>query len=729
MKPSVSQTIRNRKFAGFTPSQINIMLKGKGLEPNSSGAARYLASMTRKAEEQVLMAARGALVRGYQEGGDTGSNFIGFPPIRDPMPKPKRGGDGFTGADTEGQRNLDAAQAKVAKLKSEYSALQQELAGVPAGAEGDTQRTALNKKITAKQAAITAAEAAVSSAQSGAAITDIPTGAETVAGIMDDPTAQVKKADVTKIGEEDVAKGDIAAGTGALDDTDKFDDTTITKGTADTVDTDYREGVDETKYEYSADKLGDKAKDALDERDDVKGTVSDEAKMEAEQMDKEDLAIKGVEAEQIADEDITQVDTEGLKREEEEGELLTDIGADAEDAKKRLDEAGYEAATGAPSSEATVKGQLTGLMADFEGGDTPAWAAGGMRAATAAMAARGMGASSMAGMAIFQAAMESALPIAMKDAATHSRFEEANLSNRQAMAVLASEQYAEFIGQEYTQEWEKRTLNAATVSDIADKNFDAETRIRIENANLVQTANLANLNAKNALIIEKAAALQQLDMKNLDNRQLAAQRNADAFLELDMANLEIEQQNDTLTRQAMVDSMFNDQAAENAAKQFNASSKQQADEFFTNVAVTVDTHNNNQKNAMEQFNVGEENALIKFQDELENNRDQFNANNELVVAQANAQWRQDVVTTNNATENEANRLEATEANNLSQKAMDEIWQKERDLMAYAFASAESAAERKQRLVEAKLSADKASDAAFSQALGLVGSAVVTGIFS
>ena len=60
--------------------------------------------------------------------------------------------------------------------------------------------------------------------------------------------------------------------------------------------------------------------------------------------------------------------------------------------------------------------------------------------------------------------------------------------------------------------------------------------------------------------------------------------------------------------------------------------------------------------------------------------------------------------------------------------MDEIWQKERDLMAYAFASAESAAERKQRLVEAKLSADKASDAAFSQALGLVGSAVVTGIF-
>jgi len=703
IKPSVAQKIRGRKFAGFTPSQVNVLLQRKGLDPTSSGAARYLASMSRKAEDKLLMAARGALVRGYQEGG-------------------------FTGADTKGQKKLDAAQANLAKLKGQLSKLQQELATIPTGKKHDEDRKSKEQAIRKKQAAITSAEAAVASAQSGAAVTDIPTGAETIAGIMDDPTAQVKKADVTKIGEKDAKKGDIAAGTGALEDTDKFDDTTITKGTTSTIDKDYREGADDD-YSIEAEKVGDKAKDALDEREDVKGTISDEAKMEAEQMDKEDLAIKDVEAEQIADEDITQVDTEGLKREVEEGELLTDIGADADDAKKRMDEAGFEAATGSPSKEATVKGQLTGLMADFEGGDPPAWAAGAMRNATAAMAARGMGASSMAGQAIFQAAMESALPIAMTDSATYSRFEEANLSNRQQMAVLASEQYAEFIGQEYDQEWEKRTLNAATISDIADKNFDAEVKVALENANLVQTANLANLSARNALTIEKAAAMQQLDMKNLDNRQQAAKRNADAILEMDMANLDIEQQNDTLTRQAIVDSMFSDQAAENAAKKFNAESKQQADEFFTNLEASTDQHNNAQKNAMEQFNVGEENALIKFQDELENNRDQFNANNELVVAQANAQWRQDVVTTNNATENEANRQEALAANNLSQKAMDEIWQKERDLMAYAFASAESAAERKQRLVEAKLNADKASDAAFSSALGMLGSAVVTGIFS
>ena len=65
-------------------------------------------------------------------------------------------------------------------------------------------------------------------------------------------------------------------------------------------------------------------------------------------------------------------------------------------------------------------------MQDFQGGKTPAWAAGAMRAANAAMAARGLGASSMAGMAVVQAAMESALPIAQMDASNKQQ-----IANRQ----------------------------------------------------------------------------------------------------------------------------------------------------------------------------------------------------------------------------------------------------------------------------------------------------------
>ena len=50
-----------------------------------------------------------------------------------------------------------------------------------------------------------------------------------------------------------------------------------------------------------------------------------------------------------------------------------------------------------------------------------------MRNATAQMAARGLGASSLAGQAIVQATMESALPIAQADAAIVAQFEAAEL--------------------------------------------------------------------------------------------------------------------------------------------------------------------------------------------------------------------------------------------------------------------------------------------------------------
>ena len=89
-------------------------------------------------------------------------------------------------------------------------------------------------------------------------------------------------------------------------------------------------------------------------------------------------------------------------------------------------------------------------MEDFEGGETPAWAAGAMRGAAATMAARGLSASSLAGMAIVQAAMESALPIAQMDA-----------SNKQEVAMESARQRAGFLNMEFTQEFQAKVQNAA----------------------------------------------------------------------------------------------------------------------------------------------------------------------------------------------------------------------------------------------------------------------------
>ena len=123
-----------------------------------------------------------------------------------------------------------------------------------------------------------------------------------------------------------------------------------------------------------------------------------------------------------------------VQREIQDGELISGV-ADAEKAAKFTEE--IQAAQATPSQQATVQGQLEGLMQQFEGGQTPAWAAGAMRNAQGILAKRGLGASSLAGQAVIQAAMESALPIAQADASVTAQFEAENLSNRQARAMLA----------------------------------------------------------------------------------------------------------------------------------------------------------------------------------------------------------------------------------------------------------------------------------------------------
>ena len=80
-----------------------------------------------------------------------------------------------------------------------------------------------------------------------------------------------------------------------------------------------------------------------------------------------------------------------------------------------------------------------------------------------------------------------------------------NLSARQQVAVLTAQQRAQFLGQEFDQEFQTRVLNAARVADIADMNFNADVQIALENARLTQTVELANLNNRQALVIAKAA--------------------------------------------------------------------------------------------------------------------------------------------------------------------------------------------------------------------------------
>ena len=136
---------------------------------------------------------------------------------------------------------------------------------------------------------------------------------------------------------------------------------------------------------------------------------------------------------------------------------------------------------------------------------------------------------------------------------------------------------------------------------------------------------------------------------------------------------------------------------------------------------------NAQENAMNQFNAGEENAILKFNQELLNQRDMFNASNQLVIAQANAAWRQAVATTNNAAINDANMREAMAANNLTANGIAELWQQERDLMEYAWRAADNALERENRLAINNIAASGTKSAGLAGAAGSFLGAIVNGM--
>lgn len=397
-----------------------------------------------------------------------------------------------------------------------------------------------------------------------------------------------------------------------------------------------------------------------------------------------------------------------IQREIQQGELIDGV-ADAEKAAKFTEQ--IDAATATPTEKATVQGQLASLTANFDASNPPAWAAGTLRAVQAKMAQRGLGASSMAGQAMIQGALESALPIAQADANIQAQFETQNLSNRQQRAMLAAQQRATFLGQEFDQAFQARVRNAATISDIANMNFTAEQNIAMENSRAVNTMNLNNLNNRQAMVMAEAAALADLDRANLSNLQQAAVQNAQNFLQMDMANLSNEQQTQLFNAQAINQSLLTDQAATNAARQFNATSQNQVDQFMASLANQVSQFNVTQTNAQNQFNAGELNTLARFNTEIINQRDQFNAQNQLAIAQNNAVWRREIATADTVAINRANELNAKAVLDVSNQQYNNLWNQYADTIEWAWKSAEQELDRINALAIAEVSKESQEYAA------------------
>lgn len=264
-----------------------------------------------------------------------------------------------------------------------------------------------------------------------------------------------------------------------------------------------------------------------------------------------------------------------------------------------------QAAQAEVDPRATVRQQLQELYND----PNQFWADGAKRSANEAMAQRGLGASTMAGEAITQRVMESALPIAAADAATYAQYGLANLNNRQQAAL---------------------------------QNAQAAAGLQLQNLNNEQQTNLTNLQARMSVLLS-------------------------------------------------------DQSAENAARQFNATSQNQTDQFMAQLEAQAAQFNAAQVNAMAQFNAGQTNAWDLARAQEVQAREFFNSQMSAQIEAANIQWRRSINTANTAAVNAANQINVQNRLSMSTWALDKVWQEMRDEAHWGFTSSENDKTRAQNV--------------------------------
>jgi len=167
----------------------------------------------------------------------------------------------------------------------------------------------------------------------------------------------------------------------------------------------------------------------------------------------------------------------------------------------------------------------------------------------------------------------------------------------------------------------------------------------------------------------------------------------------------------------------------NAAKQFNATSLQQATQFWQTLQTNIQQDNAKRTDAMAQFNRNVESQLAavtannakdlevakanltndinKFNAGMADARQKFNAQNQLVIEQSNTQWRRMINTSNTAAINAANQLNVQNRFNMSQWSLAALWQQARDEASWANTAAENEKQRAHNIAVAAIGRDAA----------------------
>jgi hypothetical protein len=243
---------------------------------------------------------------------------------------------------------------------------------------------------------------------------------------------------------------------------------------------------------------------------------------------------------------------------------------------------------------------------------------------------------------------------------------------------------------------------------------------------------LQNLSNKQQTTLFNAANFAAMDIANLNARMTALVENSKSFLALDLSNLNNRQVTEQLNYQGRLQKLFSNQAAENAAKQFNAASTNQVNQFFAKLSSEVETNNANRLAATDQFNIDQVNSMSRYQEFINDSRDKFYENMQREINQSNVLWRRTINTANTAAQNAANQVNAKALLDLTFDAQNKMWQQYRDEATFLMQQSEN---NKQRAHNAAMLASQndftidrynqsVKDGFWSQ----VGAAVIGGLF-
>jgi len=366
--------------------------------------------------------------------------------------------------------------------------------------------------------------------------------------------------------------------------------------------------------------------------------------------------------------------------------------------------------------EALVSTQMDTLFEGMKDGEIPLWAKPATDKIEAVLAQRGLSASTVGRDALTSTLVGEAFKIANANAQAI----QASVSQDKSIEAQALLREAEF-------EQQTGLANAQNVFKMDMAQFSADQQTELSNSKFMQTISLTEASNEQQAVVQDALLASQANLAEADLTGKLRIENAKSFLAMDMANLSNEQQAVVLSAQQEQQRMLSNQSAINAAKQFNATSENQTNQFMASLKDSISKFNTQAKNAAEQFNATQNNAanarftqrkadadkfnvqmaasVDQFNEQNQFAREQFNAQNALVIDQSNAQWRRDISKIDTAAQNAMNARNAQNEFAMNQTAQSQLWQEMRDEFDYIWKSSENAANRETNIIVAGINGE------------------------